>query len=72
VQHPTIETGRYTLIAQALHWLTVLLILMILPGAWVMMSLPEGTEQSRMLVLHLCRCPRPQEGSAAALCLHGA
>jgi cytochrome b561 len=48
----TIEAGRYTLAAQALHWLTVFLILMILPVAWVMMSLPEGPEQSRMLVVH--------------------
>jgi cytochrome b561 len=52
VQHPTIETGSYTLTAQALHWLTVLLILMILPVAWVMISLPEGPEQTRMLVFH--------------------
>ena len=50
--HPTIETGSYTLTAQALHWLTVLLILMILPVAWVMMSLPTGPEQTRMLVFH--------------------
>jgi cytochrome b561 len=49
---PTIEAGRYTLTAQALHWLTVLLILMILPVAWVMMSLPTGPEQTRMLVFH--------------------
>ena len=48
----TIEAGRYTLTAQALHWLTVFLILMILPVAWVMMSLPEGPEQTRMLVFH--------------------
>jgi cytochrome b561 len=52
VQHSTIEARRYTLTAQALHWLTVFLILMILPVAWVMMSLPEGPEQSRMLVFH--------------------
>jgi hypothetical protein len=50
--HPAIEAGRYTLTAQALHWLTVFLILMILPVAWVMMSLPEGAEQTRVLVLH--------------------
>ena len=43
---------RYTLTAQALHWLTVLLILMILPVAWVMMSLPAGPEQDRMFVFH--------------------
>jgi len=52
VEHSKIETGRYTLTAQALHWLTVLLILMILPVAWVMMSLPTGPEQARMMVLH--------------------
>jgi cytochrome b561 len=63
VQHPTIETSsplaplpppatRYTLTAQALHWLTVLLILTILPVAWVMMSLPTGPQQTWMLVLH--------------------
>jgi cytochrome b561 len=52
VEHPTIGASRYTLTAQALHWLTVFLILMILPVAWVMMSLPEGAEQDRMLVFH--------------------
>ncbi len=63
MQHPTIETSsrlaprsppatRYTLTAQALHWLTVLLILAILPVAWVMMSLPKGPQQNWMLVLH--------------------
>ena len=30
---------RYTLTAQALHWLTALLILAILPVAWVMVGL---------------------------------
>ena len=43
---------RYTRTAQALHWLTVLLILTTLPVAWVMMSLPTGPEQARMMVLH--------------------
>jgi cytochrome b561 len=43
---------RYTLTAQALHWLTALLILTILPVAWVMMSLPKGPEQTWMLVIH--------------------
>ena len=52
MQHPTIETGSYTLTAQALHWLTVLLMLMILPVAWVMMSLPKGSEQDSMMVFH--------------------
>ena len=52
MQPPTTETGSYTLTAQALHWLTVLLILMILPVAWVMMSLPKGPEQDWMMVFH--------------------
>jgi cytochrome b561 len=63
VQPLTIETSsppaplpppatRYTLTAQALHWLTVLLILTTLPVAWVMMSLPTGPQQTWMLVLH--------------------
>lgn len=45
-------TTRYTLTAQALHWLTVALILAILPVAWVMVSLPKGPSQSWMLVVH--------------------
>jgi cytochrome b561 len=52
VQRPTTGTDSYTLTAQALHWLTVLLILMILPVAWVMMSLPKGPEQDWMMVFH--------------------
>jgi cytochrome b561 len=47
-----LSATRYTLTAQALHWLTVLLILTTLPVAWVMMSLPTGPEQTWMLVLH--------------------
>jgi cytochrome b561 len=43
---------RYTLTAQALHWLTAFLIFTILPVAWVMISLPEGPEQSLVLVVH--------------------
>jgi cytochrome b561 len=43
---------RYTLTAQALHWLTVLLILTTLPVIWVAVSLPEGQSQSRLLVVH--------------------
>jgi cytochrome b561 len=43
---------RCTLTAQALHWLSALLILATLPVAWVMMSLPAGREQDSMFVLH--------------------
>jgi cytochrome b561 len=48
---PSIAT-RYTLTAQALHWLTVLLILTTLPVIWVAVSLREGQSQSRLLVVH--------------------
>lgn len=43
---------RYTLTAQALHWLTALFILAILPVAWVMISLPEGPDRALMFVVH--------------------
>lgn len=43
---------RYTLTAQALHWLTVLLILAILPVAWVMVSLPKDPQQAWLFVIH--------------------
>ena len=43
---------RYTLTAQALHWLTALLILSILPVAWVMISMPKGPDQAWMYVVH--------------------
>jgi cytochrome b561 len=52
LEQAIIGANRYTLTAQALHWLTVFFILMILPVAWVMMSLPTGPEQDRMLVFH--------------------
>lgn len=47
-----LAASRYTLTAQALHWLTVLLIFTILPVAWVMISLPKGPEQTWMFVVH--------------------
>ena len=43
---------RYTLTAQALHWLTVLLILAVLPVAWVVVSLPPGPSRSWLFVVH--------------------
>lgn len=46
------STGRYTPTAQALHWLTTLLILAILPIAWVMVSMPKGPTHSWLFVLH--------------------
>ena len=43
---------RYTLTAQALHWSTVLLILAVLPVAWVVVSLPQGPTRSWLFVVH--------------------
>ena len=43
---------RYTLTAQALHWLTVLLVLAVLPVAWVVVSLPQSAERSWLFVVH--------------------
>ena len=43
---------RYTLTAQALHWLTALLILAILPAAWIAVSLPPGPEKGWMFTVH--------------------
>ena len=43
---------RYTLTAQALHWLTALLILAVVPVAWVVVSLPLGPERSWLFVIH--------------------
>ena len=49
---PALAATRYTLTAQALHWLTVLLVLAILPVAWVMVSMPKSQEQTWLFVLH--------------------
>jgi cytochrome b561 len=32
--------GRYTLTAQALHWITAALMVIVLPLAWVMVNMP--------------------------------
>lgn len=46
-------TGRYTGVAQALHWLTALFMLAILPVAWVMVTLPRGNDERALLfVIH--------------------
>ena len=37
---------RYTGVAQALHWITTLLVLAILPIAWVMTALPEHSARA--------------------------
>lgn len=43
---------RYTLTAQALHWVTAVFVLAVLPLAWVAEALPKGTERSAVFVLH--------------------
>ncbi len=43
---------RYTLTAQALHWLSALLVLAVLPAAWVAVSLPRGPEAAWVFVIH--------------------
>ena len=45
-------TFRYTRTAQALHWLTVALVLAVLPLAWVAVSLSKGPEQAMVFVIH--------------------
>lgn len=54
VQDPRMSDprSRYTSTAQALHWLTVLLVLAILPVAWVVVSLPHGPFRSWLFVVH--------------------
>ena len=45
-------SGRYTLTAQALHWLTALLLLAILPLAWVAEAMPPGPGRGYVFTLH--------------------
>jgi cytochrome b561 len=42
-------SGRYTLTAQALHWVTAALMFVVLPIAWVMMNMPETAHQRSLL-----------------------
>jgi cytochrome b561 len=46
-------SGRYTLTAQALHWITATLMFIVLPVAWVMMNMPEeAPRRSLLFTLH--------------------
>ena len=47
-----LRTGRYTLAAQALHWITAVLMFTLLPLAWVMVSMPR-TAANRELIYTL-------------------
>jgi hypothetical protein len=40
---------RYTLTAQALHWITAALMFIVLPIAWVMMNMPETAHMRGLL-----------------------
>jgi cytochrome b561 len=43
---------RYSPTAQALHWLTAIFVLAVLPLAWVAISLPPGPFKGTMFVFH--------------------
>ena len=44
---------RYTLMAKAMQWVTILLIMAFVPVAWVVMSLPDGPQQSWLFVIKM-------------------
>jgi cytochrome b561 len=48
----TLRTGRYTLAAQALHWITAVLMFTLLPLACVMVNMPR-TAANRELIYML-------------------
>jgi cytochrome b561 len=48
-----VPEGRYTPIAQVLHWLTALLVLLTLPVAWVMVNMPPTAHLAgKLFTLH--------------------
>jgi cytochrome b561 len=47
-----LRSGRYAVPAQALHWITAVLMLALLPLAWVMVNMPR-TEANRELIYTL-------------------
>lgn len=49
---PKTVTPRYTVVAQALHWLTAAFVFAVLPLAWVAEALPKGADKSTIFVLH--------------------
>jgi cytochrome b561 len=49
VNSTTTCSGRYTLTAQALHWITAALMFAILPIAWVMVNIPKSAELRGLL-----------------------
>ncbi|KMO35603.1 cytochrome B561 [Methylobacterium variabile] len=47
-----VEQPRYTALSQALHWLTVALVLAVLPLAWVAVSLPASPSKGFFFQMH--------------------
>jgi cytochrome b561 len=43
--------GRYTALAQALHWITALCMFIVVPVAWVMVALPHGAPAGPLYTL---------------------
>jgi cytochrome b561 len=53
VNSTTTCSGRYTLTAQALHWITAALMFVVLPVAWVMVNVPKSAEfRDLLFTLH--------------------
>ena len=49
----TASNGRYTLTAQALHWITAALMFVVLPIAWVMVNMPKSAQfRGLLFTLH--------------------
>jgi cytochrome b561 len=49
----TTSSSRYTLTAQALHWITAALMFVVLPIAWVMVNMPEPAQfRGLLFTLH--------------------
>ena len=53
VNSTTTFGGRYTLTAQALHWVTAALMFVVLPIAWVMVNMPKSVQfRGLLFTLH--------------------
>ncbi len=53
VTSTTTSSGRYTLTAQALHWVTAALMFVVLPIAWVMVNMPKSAQfRGSLFTLH--------------------
>ena len=53
VNSTTTSSGRYTLTAQALHWIIAALMFAVLPIAWIMVNMPKSAQfRSLLFTLH--------------------